>query len=129
LTTLRTPWWRWRAPHRADGSAAPQHHLPLATGASTRTDIILADPKARKVADMKRLVAEWLWRAAVLCALIVIAWELQLLRSDISQPVDDQTTTAAAPDETLDSLDGIRDDLAQLTQKVDAILMVMARAK
>lgn len=78
---------------------------------------------------MKRLMAEWLWRAAVLCVLVVIAWELQLLRSDISQPVDDQATAAAAPDETLDSLDGIREDLAQLTQKVDAILMVMARAK
>jgi hypothetical protein len=59
----------------------------------------------------------------------VIGWELQRLHSDIAQPVDDQTTTAAAPDETQDSLDAIRLDLAQLTQKVDAILVVMARSK
>jgi hypothetical protein len=78
---------------------------------------------------MKQLVAEWLWRAAVLCALVVIGWELHLLRVDIAQPVDDQSTTAAAPDETQDSLDEIHADLALLTQKVDAILVVMARAK
>lgn len=78
---------------------------------------------------MDRFVAEWFWRIAVLCALGVIAWELQRLHSDIAQPFDEQTTTAAAPDEALDSLDAIRQDLAQLTQKVDAILVVMARSK
>jgi len=78
---------------------------------------------------MKKLVAEWLWRAAVLCALVVIGWELHLLRLDVAQPVDEQTTTASAPDETLDSLDAIHEELALLTQKVDAILVVMARAK
>jgi len=36
---------------------------------------------------------------------------------------------AAAPDETQDSLDEIRDELVRLAQKVDAILVVMARAK
>ena len=78
---------------------------------------------------MKQWVAEWLWRAAVLCALVVIGWELHLLRLDVAQPLDEQTTTASAPDETLDSLDGIHEELALLTQKVDAILVVMARAK
>ncbi len=78
---------------------------------------------------MKQLVAEWLWRAAVLCALVVIGWELHLLRLDIAQPVDDHSTTASAPDETQDSLDGIHEELALLSQKVDAILVVMARAK
>jgi hypothetical protein len=78
---------------------------------------------------VNRFVAEWLWRIAVLCALGVIGWELQRLHSDIAQPSDEQTTTAAAPDEALDSLDAIRLDLAQLTEKVDAILVVMARSK
>jgi hypothetical protein len=78
---------------------------------------------------MKRLIAEWLWRVAVLCILAVIAWELLGLRMDIAQPADDQQTVAAAPDDLQDSLDSIRDDIASLTTKVDAILVVMARAK
>jgi hypothetical protein len=78
---------------------------------------------------MKRLVAEWLWRAAVLCALGVIGWELHLLRADVGQSMEDQANTAAAPDETQDSLLAIREDLAQLTQKVDAMLYVMVRGK
>ena len=78
---------------------------------------------------MKRLVAEWLWRVAVLCALGVIGWELHLLRSDVTQPTEDQATMVAAPDDTQDSLDAIREDLAQMTQKVDAILVVMTRSK
>jgi hypothetical protein len=100
-----------------------------ASSRAARTAIIVNDLQAKWVPGMKQLVAEWLWRTAVLCALVVIAWELHVLRTDVAQPVDDQTTTAAAPDETLDSLDEIRDELAQLTQKVDAILVVMARAK
>jgi len=76
---------------------------------------------------MKRLVAEWLWRGAVLCVLAVIAWELLALRADIAQPLDDQTTTAGS-DDTRDNLEAIRDDIASLTHKVDAILVVMARA-
>lgn len=77
--------------------------------------------------SMKRLIAEWLWRIAVLCVLGVIAWELLALRADLAQPADDQTITAG-PDDAQDSLDAIRDDIASLTRKVDAILVVMARA-
>lgn len=76
---------------------------------------------------MKRLVAEWLWRAAVLCVLGVIAWELLALRADIAQPADDQAV-AAGSDDAQDSLEAIRDDIASLAHKVDAILVVMARA-
>jgi len=63
-----------------------------------------------------------------LCVLAVIAWELLALRADIAQPVDDQATTAGS-DDAQDSLEAIRDDLASLSRKVDAILVVMARAK
>lgn len=79
---------------------------------------------------MKRLIAEWLWRAAVMCALGLIAWELQRVHEDITaQPTEDASTMAEAPDETLRSVDAIRDDIAELAQKVDAILVAMARAK
>jgi hypothetical protein len=78
---------------------------------------------------MKNLIAEWLWRAALLGALVWIGWELHLLHQDMNAPADDTVTTAAAPDETQESLDEIRDDLAGLTQKVDAILVVMTRAR
>ena len=86
-------------------------------------------PTGDEVRGMKQWVAEWLWRAALLGALAWIGWELHLLRADMNAPVDDTTTTAAAPDDTQDSLDAIRDDLAGLTEKVDAILVVMARAR
>jgi hypothetical protein len=78
---------------------------------------------------MNTRVAEWLWRIALLCALAVIGWELRQLHEDLNQPVDDSATVAAGPDDVQDSLDAVRDDIATLTQKVDAILVVMARAK
>jgi hypothetical protein len=77
---------------------------------------------------MKARWAEWLWRLAVLLALGWIGLQLQRLHDDIVIPIDDQSTVAAA-DDTQGSLDAISDDLARLTQKVDAILVVMARAQ
>jgi len=73
-------------------------------------------------------MVEWLWRLAVLGALGWIGWQLQRLHEDIIQPVDDQATVTAA-DDTQDSLESIRDDLETLNKKVDAILVVMARAR
>jgi len=66
---------------------------------------------------------------AVLAALGWIGWELHALRMDVNQAPDEQATVATAPDETQDTLEAIRDDLESLTQKVDAILVVMARAR
>ena len=65
----------------------------------------------------------------MLCMLGWIGWGLQLLHQDMNQPVDDTSNVAQAPDDTQDSLDAIRDDLAGLTQKVDAIMVVMARSR
>ena len=78
---------------------------------------------------MKRLIAEWLWRVALLGALGWIGWELHSFHQDMVQPLPDEQTTAAAPDEVQNTLDDLRDDRAGLTQKVDAILVVMSRAK
>jgi hypothetical protein len=77
---------------------------------------------------MKTQVAEWMWRLAILMALGWIGLQLQRLHEDIIQPVDDQSTVAAA-DDAQGTLDAIRDDLDGLTRKVNAILVVMARAK
>ena len=82
-----------------------------------------------KVAQVTRLVAEWSWRAAVLCVLGLIVWELQRIHDDLAPLPEEQSTAAAAPDEILDSLDNMRDDIDRLAQKVDAILVVMARSK
>lgn len=76
-----------------------------------------------------KLIAEWVWRVAILVALGSIVWELRLLHQDLSQPGDGPATIASAQDETQESLDALRDDIAGLTQKVNAILVVMARAK
>jgi hypothetical protein len=78
---------------------------------------------------LKRSIAEWLWRAALLGALAWIGWELMLLHNDLQQSPGDQATVSSADDDTLDSLDAIRDDLADLTEKVDAIMVAMTRAK
>jgi hypothetical protein len=80
---------------------------------------------------MKRLIAEWLWRVAVLCALGGLAWQLQRIHEDIVQPAEDPATVASAqtPEDVQESLDAVRDDLATIERKVDAILVVMARAK
>ena len=77
---------------------------------------------------MKQLIAEWLWRAALLVALGWIGWELMLLHDDLNQPAGDTTVTTAA-DDTQESLDELHDELGVLTRKVDAILVVMARSK
>jgi len=74
---------------------------------------------------------EWLWRLAILAALAWIGWGLQDLHADLKPQPDADAATAAAPDADplQDSLDDLRDDVALLTQKVDAVLVVMARAK
>lgn len=85
--------------------------------------------KNNMVAPVKRWLAEWLWRLSILAAIGWIGWELHGLRIDVNQAPDEQATVAAAPDEAQDALDAIRDDLERLTQKVDAILVVMARSR
>ena len=77
---------------------------------------------------MKRLLAEWLWRAAIVCALGWIGWELHELRMDLQQP-DEETTTAAAPEDIQDSIDVLMDDVATLNAKIDAIMVAMLQLK
>jgi hypothetical protein len=76
---------------------------------------------------MKRLIADWIWRIALLCALCWIGWELHGFHDDMMQPADEQTTTSTEPD--VDSLDSIHDDIDDLKQKVDAILIAIARSR
>lgn len=78
---------------------------------------------------MNRLIADWLWRMALLGALCWIGWELHGLREDMVQPVDDQATTAAAPDDVQNSLDDLRDGVATLNAKVDAMMMAMMQMR
>jgi hypothetical protein len=78
---------------------------------------------------MNRLIADWLWRMALLGALCWIGWELHGLREDMVQPVEDQATTAAAPDDVQNSLDDLRDGVATLNAKVDAMMMAMMQLK
>lgn len=74
---------------------------------------------------------EWLWRLAVLAALAWIGWDLHVLHGDLAPPPAADANTAAGPegDPLQDGIDELRDDVAALTQKVDAILVVMARSR
>ena len=47
----------------------------------------------------------------------------------MAQPVDDQATTAAAPDDVQNSLDDLRDGVATLNAKVDAMMMAMMQLR
>jgi len=78
---------------------------------------------------MKRLIADWLWRMALLGALCWIGWELHGFREEMLLPVDEQTTASNEPDVLQDSLESIQDDIEDLKQKVDAILVAVARAR
>jgi hypothetical protein len=70
---------------------------------------------------MNRLIADWLWRMALLGALCWIGWELHGFREDMMEPADAQTTASTEPDVVMDSLDALHDDIDELKQKVEAI--------
>jgi len=78
---------------------------------------------------MKRLIADWLWRIALLGALCWIGWELHGFREDMMQPADEQATASTEPDVVQDSLDALHDDIEDLKQRVDAILVALARSR
>jgi len=78
---------------------------------------------------LKSSIAEWVWRAAVVCALAWIGWELHRFHDDMMQPVDDTPTLTADAQEVAQGLDDVRDDIADLGDKVDAILIALARSK
>ncbi len=77
---------------------------------------------------MKRLIAEWLWRAAIVCTLGWIGWEMHQIRVQLQQP-DDEAITAATPDDLQDSLDDLSDGIAKLNEKVDAMMVAMLQLK
>lgn len=55
--------------------------------------------------------------------------ELRALRLDLQEPAQDQVTTSAQADDDEDTISAVRDDLDEIRQKVNAIMVVMARAK
>ena len=78
---------------------------------------------------MKRLIADWVWRVALLGVLCWIGWELHGFRDDMLQPSDEQTTASAEPDVVRDGLDAIQDDIEDLKQRVDAVLVAVSRLR
>jgi hypothetical protein len=47
---------------------------------------------------MKRIIGEWVWRVALVCALGWVGLELHGLREDLSQPADDDPSVTAEAD-------------------------------
>jgi hypothetical protein len=78
---------------------------------------------------MNSAIAEWLWRAVLICALGWIGWELHVFHEEMVQPLDDQGAVTASPDMLQSSLDDIHEELAGLSEKVDALMVAMARSK
>jgi hypothetical protein len=75
------------------------------------------------------LIADWLWRMALLGALCWIGSQLHEFREDMNEPVGEQTTASIEPDVLKDSLAALHDDIEDLKQKVDAILLAMIRSR
>jgi len=78
---------------------------------------------------MIRKIAEWSWRVAMLAALLWVGWELRQFHADYMQPVDDGSTVSAGNDDLQTSIDDLRDDVATLDQKLDAIALALATGK
>ena len=79
---------------------------------------------------MKRTIAEWIWRVALVVALLWIGLELHRFHEDMLQPAaDPQDASAGGGNDVQDGIDDLRDDVARLEEKVNAMLTVMARAK
>ena len=74
---------------------------------------------------MKRLIAEWLWRAAVICALVWIALELHNVNEDMMQPVEEEPVVTADADGIEQGIEDVRNDVASLTEKVDVMMLAM----
>ena len=79
---------------------------------------------------MKRTIAEWIWRVAVVAALLWIGLELHRFHEDMMPPAADEQDASTGSDSTVqDGIDDLRDDVARLEEKVNAVLTVMARTK
>ena len=77
---------------------------------------------------MKRLIGEWIWRLAVLAALVWIGVEVRQFHEDMLQPVDEPTTAAAdTGDELLDTVGDLREAVSLLDDKVNALLIATAQ--
>ena len=75
---------------------------------------------------MIRTIAEWTWRLAMLAALSWVGCELRQFHADYLEPVDDGSTVTAGTDELQSTLDEMRDDMATLNDKLDAIALALA---
>lgn len=78
---------------------------------------------------MARTMADAAWRLALLAALLWIGLELHGLRLEL-QPVDDTEVRAdARTEDEQDTLDAMQDELVEIKEKINAIMVVMARAR
>ena len=78
---------------------------------------------------MKRSIVEWTWRVAMLGALLWVGWELHRFHDDMLQPVEQEPTLTADTEEVLRGIDDVRDDVADLNDKVDAVIVALARTR
>jgi hypothetical protein len=78
---------------------------------------------------MMRMMADWIWRLAMLAALCWIGWELNRVHDDMMLPTDDQATVANEPDLLQDHLNALHDELGEVKDRLDTILVALARTR
>jgi len=74
---------------------------------------------------MTKLLVEWLWRIALLGALLWIGWELNEIHQDMTAPLEEAGSVAIAPDD----VDLLREDIATLDEKVTAVMAAMLQLR
>jgi hypothetical protein len=74
---------------------------------------------------MKMQIALWLWRLALLSAIAWVGIEVHGLRQAVESDSTDQTSAEAQPDPLQQDIADLRDDLAGLSRKVDALMIAM----
>lgn len=57
---------------------------------------------------MNRLIVEWFWRTAMVCALGWIGWELHGIRQELLKPVGEDMTVIADTDDNQSCFDADR---------------------
>ena len=78
---------------------------------------------------MTRLVAEWFWRAAMVCALGWIGWELHGIHEDMMQPVDEDVALTADADDSQGCSDTVRHHAKGLNRQVEAITVATTASR
>jgi hypothetical protein len=80
---------------------------------------------------MKRIIGEWVWRVAMVCALGWLGLELHGLREDLAQPADEDPAMTAEADgsDSQGCVDAVRQRVRDSAPKIAAAPLAMITSR